>query len=150
MGGLRARQRAGQARPFFLVRVVADSHALVWYVAQSRHLSDRAREVLENAESSDGVVISVASLVDLWYVSQTTAAVSAEEIARIRTVLDGAPTVQLHPIDEAVTISFTKISRALLTDPWDRFIVATARSLGLALVTRDSAIQKSGLVETIW
>ncbi|MEA2494004.1 MAG: hypothetical protein QOJ29_1915, partial [Thermoleophilaceae bacterium] len=37
-----------------------------------------------------------------------------------------------------------------LTDPWDRFIVATAKALALPLVTRDAAIRDSNLIETIW
>jgi PIN domain nuclease of toxin-antitoxin system len=36
------------------------------------------------------------------------------------------------------------------SDPWDRFIVATARALALSLVTRDEHIGTARLVETIW
>jgi len=60
------------------------------------------------------------------------------------------PTIDLHPIDAAVADACTTISRELLTDPWDRFIVATALVLRAPLVTRDGAIQSSGLVETVW
>ncbi len=42
------------------------------------------------------------------------------------------------------------INREVMRDPWDRFIVATAQVLNLALVTRDGLVQESGLVETIW
>jgi len=54
------------------VRVVADSHAIVWYVQASPRLPDAGRSALAEAESSDGIVVSVATLVDLWYVTQTT------------------------------------------------------------------------------
>jgi PIN domain nuclease of toxin-antitoxin system len=56
----------------------------------------------------------------------------------------------VHPVDEAITDAFTMISREVMRDPWDRFIVATAQVLNLALVTRDGLVQESGLVETIW
>jgi PIN domain nuclease of toxin-antitoxin system len=42
------------------------------------------------------------------------------------------------------------IPRSLLTDPWDRFIVATAKALAVPLVTRDERIRSANLVETIW
>jgi len=42
------------------------------------------------------------------------------------------------------------IPRGALGDPWDRFILATARALELPLVTRDGRIQKTKLVETVW
>jgi PIN domain nuclease of toxin-antitoxin system len=54
------------------VRVVADSHAIVWYVQGSKRLSERAGEVLAEAEAERSLVVSVATLIDLWYVSQTT------------------------------------------------------------------------------
>jgi PIN domain nuclease of toxin-antitoxin system len=48
------------------MRVVADSHAIVWYVQRSTRLSKRAAAALSQAEASDGIVVSVATLVDLW------------------------------------------------------------------------------------
>lgn len=58
--------------------------------------------------------------------------------------------VDLHPIDLAVTDAATSIPRDVLGDPWDRFIVATAKALGLSLVTRDGRIREAVLVETVW
>ena len=54
------------------------------------------------------------------------------------------------PVDKAVVGKFTTIGRDVLSDPWDRFIVATALAFDLLLVTADRRIQKSGLVEAIW
>jgi PIN domain nuclease of toxin-antitoxin system len=59
------------------VPVVADSHAIVWYLHGSTRLSDAAREAL-GAEHAKDLVVSVAALIDLWYVSQTTKAVTAD------------------------------------------------------------------------
>lgn len=52
--------------------VVADSHAIFWYVQGSARLSPAAADALMEAEQGDGIVVSVATLVDLWYVTQTT------------------------------------------------------------------------------
>jgi PIN domain nuclease of toxin-antitoxin system len=49
-----------------------------------------------------------------------------------------------------VADAFTSISRSVLSDPWDRFIVATALVLGVPLVTRDEAIQIARIVESVW
>lgn len=75
---------------------------------------------------------------------------STEQLAVLRQQVDASPTMHVQPIDEAVADAFVMISREVMRDPWDRFIVATAQALDLALVTRDSLIQESGLVETIW
>ncbi len=70
------------------MRVVADSHAIVWYIAGSPRLSDTAASVLREAEATDGIVVSVASLIDLWYVTQTTEAVTAADLGALRTTLE--------------------------------------------------------------
>lgn len=89
-------------------------------------------------------------MVDLWYVTQTTQAVTTEDLGRLRSRLEASPQVDLHPIDQAVADACTSIPRDVLSDPWDRFIVATAQVLRLPLVTRDGAIRASNLVATIW
>jgi len=129
------------------VRVVADSHAIFWYLRRSPSLSGTAGDMLRAAEE---IVVSAATLVDLWYVTQTTQAITADELARVRDTIERSARVQLRVIDAAVADAFTQIPRATLSDPWDRFIVATAQVLEAPLATRDEAIQKAGLVETIW
>ena len=132
------------------MRVLADSHTIIWQSQRSPELSEDVANALLQAEETDGVVVSVASLIDLWYVTQTTKGVSDADLAHLREQITSSPELSLHPIDEDVVDATTSIPRDLLTDPWDRFIVATAKTLGLPLVTRDRAIRDSGLVPTIW
>lgn len=54
------------------MRVAADSHSIFWYVEASPRLSEAATQALRDADARDGIVVSVATLVDLWYVTQTT------------------------------------------------------------------------------
>jgi PIN domain nuclease of toxin-antitoxin system len=89
-------------------------------------------------------------LVDLWYVTQTTKKVSTDALAGLRDLLVSSPAFTLRPIDVAVVNATISIPRELLTDPWDRFIVGTARVLAVPLVTRDQDIRDSGLVSIIW
>jgi PIN domain nuclease of toxin-antitoxin system len=132
------------------VRVVADSHAIVWYLKGSPQLSDAASRALAEAEGSDGIVVSVATLIDLWNVSQTTRAVSATELAGLRDRMASSAAATWQPIDVAVADATTAIPREVITDPWDRFIVGTVRVLAIPLVTRDGPIRNSALVPTIW
>jgi hypothetical protein len=50
------------------VRVVADSHALVWYLAETDagRLSTPALTAVASAEAETGIAVSVATLIDLW------------------------------------------------------------------------------------
>ncbi len=78
------------------MRAVADSHAIVWYVQGSSRLSETGKAALAESEQSDGIVVSVATLVDLWYVTQTTQAVSADDFTRLRAKLDASANVDLY------------------------------------------------------
>jgi hypothetical protein len=51
------------------VRVVADSHSLLYYLFTPDRLSEPAFEALGNAETGDALVVSAATLGDLWYSS---------------------------------------------------------------------------------
>lgn len=80
------------------MRVVADSHALVWYVQGSSRLSKAASSALGESERTEGIVVSVATLVDLWYVTQTTQSVSDDDLTRLRAKVDASANVDLHVI----------------------------------------------------
>ncbi len=135
------------------MRVVADTHALVWYLLDDpdRRLSAAAITALEQAESTDGIAVSVASVVDLWYVIRTRGTFTDEQLDQVVGLLhDPKTSLESEPITLVVTAAFRQIPRDALGDPWDRFITATAMALGLPLVTRDRRIRESGLVDTIW
>ena len=132
------------------MRVVADSHAVVWYVQSSKRLSERVAEVLAEAETERALEVSVATFIDLWYVSQTTEAITAAQLAALKQRLVSSEAVRIEPVTVNVVDATMNIPRTVLADPWDRLIVATAIALRVPLVTRDSEIRSSGLVETIW
>ena len=135
------------------MRVVADSHTLIWYLFgdPDQRLSTTAREALEEAENTDGIAVSVASILDIWYVTQTRLVLSTEQLASIVEVLnDPAQGLDAVPVTLSVAAAFQEIPLQTLRDPWDRLITATAKALDVPLVTRDDKIRTSGLIETIW
>ena len=124
------------------MRVVADSHAIVWFVAGSSRLSEPAREALRAAERERALTVSIATFLDLWYVTQTTQGVTAGELHRLEATLSASSAVDVHPIDEAVADAFATIDRSAVADPWDRLIMATAMTLNAPLITRDAPIRR--------
>ncbi len=94
--------------------------------------------------------MSVATLLDLWYVTQSTAGVTADQLQTLQERLVSSEKVTLEPVSLGVAKAATGFARAVLPDPWDRLIVGTALALQAPLVSRDRAIARSGLVSTIW
>jgi PIN domain nuclease of toxin-antitoxin system len=135
------------------VRVVSDSHALLFYLLTPGQLSERALDALQEAEDDEGIVVSTATLGDLWYASHKQGrhalTPGAFELVR-QTVLDPSTRFEVVPIEPAMMTEFERVPLEDLGDPFDRFILATAAHMNLSLVTKDRAITSSGVVDVIW
>jgi PIN domain nuclease of toxin-antitoxin system len=135
------------------VRVLADSQAALWFVADSDRLSNPARYALRAAVRADGIAVSVVTLVDLWLATQNTGAtrVYLEHLARLKAVLrDPSFNFQLVPLTAAAAEHFEDVPRDQLRDPFDRFIVSTALADGLPLVSADRAIRALDGLDVVW
>lgn len=81
------------------MRVVADSHAIFWHLQRSPKLSAPAAQALREAGDHE-IIVSIATLVDLWYVTQTTQAITTSDLALVRATLESSAQVddaaQLH------------------------------------------------------
>lgn len=135
------------------MRVVADSHALYFYLFSPGRLSEAALEALGVAEDTDGIVVSVATIADLWYVDNKAGGSpfppGAFESLR-RTLLDPETNLHPEPILTETMEHYDRVPLSVVKDPFDRFILATAAQLRLPLVTADRAVSAAGLVEVIW
>jgi PIN domain nuclease of toxin-antitoxin system len=97
------------------VAVVADTHALVWYLNNDRSISATATHAIARAEAAGEAVVSVASFIDVWYVSQTTGAVSASEVDQIvRLVHKRGSGFRVAGITAAIAMESNRIGRAAL------------------------------------
>jgi PIN domain nuclease of toxin-antitoxin system len=125
--------------------IVADTHALLWWVISRHLLSSKAREALDSRIICvTGVTVyEISSLVHRGRVNLQTDIVTWLENVIV------LPKVTLLPLTMDVAVTAAKLP-ALVSDPIDRVIVATALLQGVPLVTKDHKIIASGIVATIW
>jgi PIN domain nuclease of toxin-antitoxin system len=129
--------------------IVLDTHAWVWWVAGDPRLSAAARTAIERAMGESKLRVSAISA---WEVAvlvrrgRLELTMGVEDwVARC----EALPFVRFVPVDHRIALKSVALE-GLHEDPADRIIVATALSLGAALVTRDQRLWAYADLETLW
>jgi PIN domain nuclease of toxin-antitoxin system len=131
--------------------IVADTHAIIWYLVEPERLSQVALDALEGAiAAGEPIYVSAISLIEICYLIEKRR-IASDLLQRILAVLNEPdPSLIVVPIDLAISIAVQNIDRDTVPDMPDRIIAATALHLNLPLVTRDRKIQASQSIITIW
>jgi PIN domain nuclease of toxin-antitoxin system len=131
-----------------LIRIVADTHVLLWAVLDESRLSPSARRILGEAGPRE-VAVSSITLVELVCLEEK-GRIRPEATRRIFSALAAteSPLVEV-PLDSSIVTAMRNVPRSDVPDLPDRIIAATALHLGVPVVTRDGKIRSSALT-TIW
>lgn len=131
------------------VRVLADTHALLWYLFDPDKLTPSGRAAMDQALAAGfPLLVSAISLVEIVYLEEKHR-IGAGSVQRIRDVclLDN-PSIEVVPVDDDIAYCLDRVPRSEVPDMPDRIIAATALFLGIPLVTRDGKIRGAD-VQTI-
>ncbi len=125
------------------MKLLADTHALVWAVSSPELLSGAALAAFQNEE----IVASVASLWELSLRAGKKNALLADPVRWWRKYVTDLAVFTL-PIRIADVIALSSLAE-IHKDPFDRILVAQALAEGIPLVTRDERLALYGIA-TIW
>ncbi len=134
-----------------MTAVVADTHAIVWFLKNSNQLSDHAATAMDRAiQAGLPIYIASISLVEMVYLMER-GKIPTDAFEQFMVTLEQPTSAfEVVPLDRTITLSLVSIDRAIVPEMPDRIIAATAQRLGLPLVTRDCRIQNLSTLVTIW
>jgi Uncharacterized protein conserved in bacteria len=133
-----------------MLRAVADTHTVIWYLFADERLSATARAVIEEAAASgDQIAFSSITLAEIVYLSEK-GRIAPAALARLLATIEREDGVLIEiPFDRHVALALRQVERNQVPDLPDRIIAATALYLGLPLISRNHRIRIAGL-NTIW
>lgn len=125
---------------------VADTHAFLWYLTDSPQLSKKAREIFDSADAGKAVII-LPAIVLLECIDIIDKKKVALEFQHLLLRLTHASNFILAEMNWALILETSKVQG--FKDLHDRIIVATARSFGAQVISRDGMIAKLHS-STVW
>ena len=128
-------------------RVLLDTHALIWAVAEPERLSERAREVLEDRATD--LLVSAASI---WELATKT---RLGKLANGEFVLNALPErmAAADMTELPVSIAHARLAGELSwehRDPFDRMLAAQSLVESAPVVTLDVRLHQREGLQTIW
>lgn len=133
-----------------MLRAVADTHAIIWYIFGDARLSDTARNTFEQiAVEGNQVAFSSITLAEIVYLSEK-GRIDIDTLKLLLSAInkDNALLVEI-PFDRNIALTLKQVDRTQIPDLPDRIIAATGKYLNVPIISRDRQIQMSDL-ETIW
>ena len=132
-------------------RYVTDTYSIIWHLTHDKRLSRRARRILDSAdEGYVQVLVPSIVLVEAIFLMQRQRIAKASVAALFMLSESPDASIRVVPLNMAVATAVGDFGPAAIPDMPDRIIAATARALGVPLITADPIIAASNLVQVIW
>ncbi len=129
---------------------VLDTHVLIWWLTSPVKLSQAAREVIQEAADTGGLAASAISVLEIVTAVGKGRLEFSMPVDRWLEDVFTLPELRFEPVSAEIAALAGSFGEGMHGDPADRLIVATAISRGAPLVTADTKIRDSGLVQTVW
>jgi predicted nucleic acid-binding protein len=126
---------------------VTDAHPLIWYFTHDSRLSPKALEIFrDSATGREIIIVPTIVLGEILYVSE--AGRAPVPFQDVLSRIEKGDNYEIAALDLHVLKAASEIQVGL--EMHDRFIIATAKVLGLPLITKDEEITAAGIVEVVW
>ena len=126
---------------------VTDAHSLIWYFTRNPRLSAKALQIFRSsAAGREIIIVPTIVLGEILYVSE--AGKTPMPFQDVLSRIEQSDNYEIVALNLQVLKAACEIQAGL--EMHDRFITATAKVLGLPLITKDKEITAAGIVEVVW
>lgn len=120
--------------------LLLDTHIWLWLVLGTGGLSDAVRKAIRVAAFNGDLRIAAMTLWEVALLAARNRVVLGKATGLWLAEAVAASTVEIEPLSASVAVESCALPGSFHTDPADRMIVATARVVDAALMTRDRRI----------
>lgn len=126
------------------MRLLLDTHVLVWLAEGMADLPPASREQIDRAAVGAGIAVSAISFWETAMLAQQGRISLSRPLGSWRQRVVAQPGIIELPVDGEVAIEAVLLPGDLHPDPADRLLAATARIHGCRLATRDQRLLAYG------
>jgi PIN domain nuclease of toxin-antitoxin system len=120
--------------------ILIDTHVIVWVTEGSASVGKRARATIEQALAVREALVSAASFWEVGMLLSKGRIALSLPLSEWADAVDRRAGFKIVTVDAPIAVEAGSLPEGIHGDPNDRFIVATARVLGIPILTADSKI----------
>jgi PIN domain nuclease of toxin-antitoxin system len=131
--------------------IAIDTHVLIWLATGARQMISRKAMRRIGEELRNGEIwVSAISAWEIAMLVERDRLVLALDVESWLGKVSEIDAIRFQPVNNKIAIESLRLPGDSHKNPADRSIVATARTMGLALINADEKIQNYPHVNTIW
>ena len=129
------------------MKFVTDTHALLWWFIDSHKISPEASDIFKKCEKGE-YTIFIPSIVVAEALSIFDKKRISFNFKRLLKQINESDNFVLIALDYPILLKMVELKD--ITELHDKIIVATAKNLGLPIITKDKLLQSLSYIKTIW
>lgn len=130
--------------------ITVDTHVIIWDALKPELLSRKAKDTIQIANQTDGIVFCEISLWEIAMLLQKKRIEIDISYLEFINLVEASNIYIFKGITPEIAELSTKLPVEINQDPADRIICATAMVMNTPLVTSDKNLRASRAIRTIW
>lgn len=130
--------------------ILLDTCAIVWDALDKTKLTDKAKAAIAKADEHHALIISDISIWEISMLIKRARIEIAATPANFINLFLESRNISVIPISPEIAELSVNLGPEINNDPADRIIAATSVIHNAQLVTADSNLLQTGLIDTVW